>query len=91
MTVGFGRSDDEAMSAGIERTAWASETITQPKITTREQTVSALCLHRDDISGRVLASADKTLSRVVDLWPSLPPDIKQAVYAMCVRVEMLRD
>lgn len=46
--------------------------------------VSALCLHGHGTSCHPQASIDAILMRVVELWPSLPPEKQRAIYAVCI-------
>jgi len=75
----------------MEGTARASEAIAEQAVTTIEPGLSALCLHGEGTSGHKLALTDNTLHRIVELWPSLPPSIRQAVYALCVDAVWMGD
>jgi hypothetical protein len=71
-------------AAGIERTDQSPKALTQQPLATSEMSVSALCLHCEGTTERCLASYDKTLCRIIELWPLLPVSIRQTIYAMCL-------
>ena len=78
-------------AAGIERTAQFPQAHTEAVLRTSMGGVSALCLHSEGTFRHGIASSDNLLRRVVELWPSLPPSIKRAVYATCVEAVLLGD
>lgn len=82
MTVGFGRSDDEAMAAGIERTDQPSEVLAHLSLRADPPVVSALCLHSSDIKSHILAANDPVLDRIIKLWPTIGKPTRAAMYAL---------
>ena len=78
-------------AAGIEGTARTAEALTAQALTANEANVSSLCLHCEGTFRPGIALTDNLLRRVAELWPSLPPSIKRAVYTMCVEAVLLGD
>lgn len=78
-------------AAGIEGTARQSEPFEEYDLTTNDPNLSALCLHGEDIVSHNIATTDKMLRRIIELWASLPPSIQQAIYARCIDAALLAD
>jgi hypothetical protein len=71
-------------AAGIEPEDAISQSMADKQLTNSAAEMSALCLHGEVNSWQSMASLDPLLARVVQLWPSLPADVRKTIYATCV-------
>ena len=76
-------------AAGIEREDAILQRVSSQELANSPAEASALCLHGDRSKCHSLAANDIELSRVIELWPSLPKSVKRTIYTFCEEADFL--
>ena len=82
-------STQKAEEAGMERVDAIPQRIPTVRLTESASDVSAPCLHEHVTGYHSLALIDGTLRRAIELWPTLSPQGRHAIQAICIDAEKM--
>jgi hypothetical protein len=77
-------ADWHQLTAGIEPEDAIPQSDVAIALTKSAADASALCLHGHVTSCHPQAAIDAVLERVIELWPSLSAQKRQAIFAICL-------